>query len=55
MSRIKRWINMHKKEFNADGTLKDEARQQMLSEGMNEGTVVGTIEGTNGVTSKESD
>ncbi|MBE8991512.1 MULTISPECIES: hypothetical protein [Nostoc] len=33
MSRIKRWINMHKKEFNADGTLKDEVRQQKLSLG----------------------
>ncbi len=34
MSRIKRWINMNKKEFNPDGSLKDEARQQMLSTGM---------------------
>ncbi|BBD70267.1 hypothetical protein NIES4072_66330 [Nostoc commune NIES-4072] len=34
MSRIKRWINMHKKEFNADGSLKNEARQEMLSVGM---------------------
>lgn len=34
MSRTKRWINMHGKEFNADGSLKPEARQQMLSEGM---------------------
>ncbi|WP_273770104.1 hypothetical protein [Nostoc sp. UHCC 0926] len=33
MSRIKRWINMHKKEFHADGTLKDEVRQQKLSLG----------------------
>ncbi|MBE8989560.1 hypothetical protein [Nostoc sp. LEGE 12450] len=33
MSRIKRWINMHKKEFNADGTLKNEVRQQKLSLG----------------------
>ncbi|MBE9003409.1 hypothetical protein IQ274_35985 [Nostoc sp. LEGE 12447] len=33
MSRIKRWINMHKKEFNADGTLKGEVRQQKLSLG----------------------
>ncbi|WP_375466855.1 hypothetical protein [uncultured Nostoc sp.] len=33
MSRIKRWINMHKEEFNADGTLKDEVRQQKLSLG----------------------
>ncbi|MCC5633549.1 hypothetical protein LC613_41730 [Nostoc sphaeroides CHAB 2801] len=33
MSRIKRWINMHKEEFNADGTLKDEVRQQKLSKG----------------------
>ncbi|QLE59708.1 hypothetical protein [Nostoc sp. TCL26-01] len=33
-TRIKRWINMHRKEFNADGTLKDEARQQMSSRGM---------------------
>ncbi|MBD2472150.1 hypothetical protein [Nostoc sp. FACHB-145] len=39
MSRIKRWINMHKKEFNSDGTLKDEARQQMLSEGANEAAI----------------
>ncbi|MBN3945167.1 MAG: hypothetical protein HWQ38_01210 [Nostoc sp. NMS7] len=35
MSRIKRWINMHKKEFNTDGTLKDEVRQQKLSLGAN--------------------
>ena len=34
MSRIKRWINIHKKEFNADGSLKNEARQEMLSVGM---------------------
>ncbi|MFW9262759.1 hypothetical protein [Nostoc sp. CALU 546] len=33
MSRIKRWINMHKEEFNADGTLKHEVRQQKLSLG----------------------
>ncbi|MHC5778439.1 hypothetical protein [Nostoc sp.] len=33
MSRIKRWINMHKEEFNADGSLKDEVRQQKLSKG----------------------
>ncbi|WP_341531705.1 hypothetical protein WKK05_39000 (plasmid) [Nostoc sp. UHCC 0302] len=39
MSRIKRWVNMHRKEFHPDGTLKDEARQQMLSEGMNEGAI----------------
>ncbi|MDZ8259003.1 hypothetical protein [Nostoc sp. ChiQUE01b] len=34
MSRIKRWINMNNEEFNPDGSLKDEARQQMLSTGM---------------------
>ncbi|MCF2152178.1 MULTISPECIES: hypothetical protein [Nostocaceae] len=34
MSRIKRWINMHKKEFHPDGSLKNEARQEMLSVGM---------------------
>ncbi|ODG99915.1 hypothetical protein A4S05_35895 [Nostoc sp. KVJ20] len=34
MSRIKRWINMHKKEFYPDGSLKNEARQEMLSVGM---------------------
>ncbi|MBE9053756.1 hypothetical protein IQ243_25820 [Nostocales cyanobacterium LEGE 11386] len=34
MSRIKRWINMNKKEFNPDGTLKQEAREEMLSSGM---------------------
>ncbi|MBD2730655.1 hypothetical protein H6G96_31140 [Nostoc sp. FACHB-892] len=39
MSRIKRWLNMHGKEFNADGTLKNEARQQMLSEGMNDAAI----------------
>ena len=39
MSRIKRWINMHKKEFNADGTLKDEARQEMLSKGEDPGAI----------------
>lgn len=36
MSRTKRWINMNGKEFNPDGTLKPEARLQMLSEGMSE-------------------
>ncbi|MCC2692837.1 hypothetical protein [Nodularia sp. LEGE 04288] len=35
MSRIKRWINMNKKEFNADGTMKDEVRQQKISQGRN--------------------
>ncbi|MHC5820257.1 MAG: hypothetical protein ACYT04_31410 [Nostoc sp.] len=39
MSRIKRWINMHKEEFNADGTLKDEARQEMLSLGEHPGAI----------------
>ncbi|MBD2505565.1 hypothetical protein H6G83_34070 [Anabaena azotica FACHB-119] len=34
MSRIKRWLNMHSEEFNVDGSLKPEARQQMLSKGM---------------------
>ncbi len=34
MSRIKRWVNMNKREFNSDGSLKDEARQQMLATGM---------------------
>jgi hypothetical protein len=34
MSRIKRWVNMNKKEFNPDGTLKFEARVEMLSDGM---------------------
>jgi hypothetical protein len=39
MSRIKRWINMHKEEFNVDGTLKDEARQKMLSLGEHPGAI----------------
>ncbi|MBC1218039.1 hypothetical protein GNE08_28030 (plasmid) [Trichormus variabilis ARAD] len=39
MSRTKRWINMNGKEFNSDGTLKPEARLQMLSEGMSEGAI----------------
>ncbi|MBE8991722.1 hypothetical protein IQ275_32295 [Nostoc sp. LEGE 12450] len=30
---------MHKKEFNADGTLKDEARQEMLSKGEDPGAI----------------
>jgi len=38
-TRIKRWLNMHGKEFNADGTLKPEAREQMLSKGMNNGAI----------------
>ncbi|YAF99411.1 MAG: hypothetical protein AB3A66_30150 (plasmid) [Nodularia sp. CChRGM 3473] len=38
-TRIKRWINMNKKEFNSDGTLKQEAREEMLSSGMNEGAI----------------
>lgn len=33
-TRIKRWINMHKKEFLPDGTLKQEVREEMLSSGM---------------------
>lgn len=39
MSRIKRWINMHKEEFNADGSLKDEVRQQKLSKGAHPGAI----------------
>lgn len=39
MSRVKRWVNAHKKEFNPDGTLKVEAREQMLSRGMNEAAI----------------
>jgi len=39
MSRIKRWINMNKKEFNSDGGLKDEARQEMLSKGEHPGAI----------------
>ncbi|MCC5600605.1 hypothetical protein [Nostoc favosum] len=39
MSRIKRWINMNRKEFNPDGTLKPEAREQMLSRGMNNAAI----------------
>jgi hypothetical protein len=38
-TRIKRWLNMHGKEFNADGTLKDEVRQQKLSNGSHPGAV----------------
>jgi hypothetical protein len=39
MSRLKRWINMHSKEFYPDGTLKPEAREQMLSEGTDNGAI----------------
>ena len=39
MSRVKRWVNAHKKEFNPDGTLKVEAREQMLSRGMIQGAI----------------
>lgn len=39
MSRTKRWVNMNGKEFNADGTLKPEARQEMLADGMNEAAI----------------
>ncbi|MBD2729622.1 hypothetical protein H6G96_25730 [Nostoc sp. FACHB-892] len=39
MSRIKRWINMNKKEFNPDGSLKSEARQEMLSKGEDPGAI----------------
>jgi hypothetical protein len=39
MSRSKRWVNMHKKEFNPDGTLKNEAREEMSSMGMNNETI----------------
>jgi hypothetical protein len=40
MSRIKRWINMNNEEFNPDGSLKDEARQQMLSTGMSNEAII---------------
>lgn len=33
MTRLKRWINMHKEEFLPDGTLKEEIRQQKLAKG----------------------
>ncbi|MDM9385685.1 hypothetical protein QUB80_34075 [Chlorogloeopsis sp. ULAP01] len=39
MSRIKRWINMHGKEFNPDGSLKYQAREQMLSRGMSNAAI----------------
>lgn len=39
MSRTKRWLNMHGKEFNADGTLKDEIRQQKIANGAHPGAV----------------
>jgi hypothetical protein len=39
MSRTKRWLNMNGKEFNSDGTLKLEVREQMLAQGMNEGAI----------------
>lgn len=38
-TRIKRWLNMHGKEFNADGRLKQEAREEMLSRGMSNKTI----------------
>jgi hypothetical protein len=38
-TRIKRWLNMHGKEFNADGTLKDEVRQQKLAKGAHPGAI----------------
>ncbi|WP_189525013.1 MULTISPECIES: hypothetical protein [Nostoc cyanobionts] len=39
MSRIKRWINMNNEEFNPDGSLKSEARQEMLSKGEDPGAI----------------
>ncbi|BBD62868.1 hypothetical protein NIES2109_57180 (plasmid) [Nostoc sp. HK-01] len=39
MSRTKRWFNMHKKEFNPDGTMRDDVRQQKISEGRNPAAV----------------
>lgn len=33
MTRIRRWLNKHGKEFLADGTLKEEIRQQKLAQG----------------------
>jgi hypothetical protein len=39
MSRSKRWLNMNGKEFNSDGTLKPEARKQMLGQGMTDGAI----------------
>ncbi|BAY42091.1 hypothetical protein NIES2111_64870 (plasmid) [Nostoc sp. NIES-2111] len=39
MSRTRRWLNMNGKEFNSDGTLKLEARERMLAQGMNEGSI----------------
>lgn len=35
MTRVKRWIDMHKEEFLPDGTLKEEVRQQKLAKGRN--------------------
>ncbi len=37
--RVKRWLNTHGREFNSDGSLKPEARAQMLSTGMTEGAI----------------
>jgi hypothetical protein len=39
MTRVKRWINMNKKEFNADGTLKEEAKIQLLAEGLSDAAI----------------
>ncbi|MBD2505521.1 hypothetical protein H6G83_33835 [Anabaena azotica FACHB-119] len=39
MSRTKRWLNMNGKEFNSDGTLKPEAREKMLAQGMADGAI----------------
>ncbi|MBD2683441.1 hypothetical protein H6H03_38520 [Nostoc paludosum FACHB-159] len=39
MSRTKRWLNMNGKEFNSDGTLKLQAREQMLAQGMTDGAI----------------
>ena len=39
MTRVKRWISMHKKEFLPDGTLKEEARTQLLAQDVTDAAI----------------
>lgn len=39
MTRLRRWINMHRQEFNFDGTLKEEVIQQKLAQGCSQAAI----------------
>ena len=39
MSRLKRWLNMHQKKVNLDGTIKEEHKQQQIAWGMTQESI----------------